>query len=86
VFTNKRKAEGLTNTIKLFLDKTTVPYMTPTNIAVKAANDLITVIDQPTLATPFPQVGAQQLEAIKQLANTGQYTGPITSKGAHERY
>jgi hypothetical protein len=42
--------------------------MSNTDIAIQAANDLIKAIQQPPSPTPFAQVGNQQMEALKQLA------------------
>ena len=68
VFTNKTKAERVTDTIQFFPDKTSVPYMTTNDITIRAANNLIAAIKMLQPSTPLPQVGTTQLEALKQLA------------------
>jgi hypothetical protein len=42
--------------------------MTSTDIAIQAANGLLQTIKDPQPATPFAQVGTQQLKALQQLA------------------
>jgi hypothetical protein len=68
VFTNKTKAERITDTIEFFPEHTSLPFMNSNDIAIKAANELITTLQNPLPATPFAQVGNQQLEALQQLA------------------
>jgi hypothetical protein len=74
VFTNGTQSERVSDTVEFFPQKTTVPYMTATDIAIQAASDLVQVLKNPQPATPFDQVGTIQLEALKQLADIFQHT------------
>ena len=69
LFVNKTKAERITDTVEFFPEKVTMPYPTPTDIAIKAAHDLVSVLKQPTPSTPFAHIGHNQLQAIDQLAD-----------------
>jgi hypothetical protein len=48
VFTDKTKAERITDTVKFFPQHTKVPYMSSTDVAIQAASNLIMAIQQPT--------------------------------------
>jgi hypothetical protein len=73
VFTNGTQAEQVSDTVAFFPQTTTVPCMTATDIALRAANNLVQVLQHPLPATPFAQVGTRQLEALKQLADIFQH-------------
>jgi hypothetical protein len=68
VFTNKTKAERITDTVEFFPQHTTVPSMTTDKIAIQAASDLIAAINQPTANTTMAPIGDKQMEAIRQIA------------------
>jgi hypothetical protein len=48
--------------------------MNATDIAIRAASNLVQLLKNPLPATPFDQVGTRQLEALKQLAEIFQPT------------
>jgi hypothetical protein len=69
VFTNKTKAERITDTVEFFPQHTTVPQMNTDEIAIQAAEDLIAAINQPTARKPNSAIGDKQMEAIRQLSD-----------------
>jgi hypothetical protein len=70
VFTNKTKAARINDTVEFFPSKTTIPYLTPKDVAIQASQDLIRVLPQQKPPTPFAaHIGHNQLEAIKQIAD-----------------
>ena len=78
VFTIKTKAERITDTVEFFPQRTPVPYTTPTDVAIRATNDLIRVLENPTPSTPFAHVGHNQMEAIQLIADIFQKHLPTT--------
>jgi hypothetical protein len=69
VYANSTQVERTSDTIEFFPQKLTMPYMSSTDIAIQAANELIQAIQDPQPATLFAQVGTQQLKALQQLAD-----------------
>ena len=67
MFVNKTKDEQVTNTLKLFPQKVTMPYVTPTDVAIQATAEIIRLLQQPN-AIQVSKVGTNQISAIKQLA------------------
>ena len=76
VFTTKTKSERTTDTVEFFPQKTIVPYQSPTDVAIKATEDLIRVLSQPTPSTPFAHVRHNQTEAIQAIADIFQHHLP----------
>jgi hypothetical protein len=68
VFTNKTRAERISDTVDFFPENTSAPFQTQTDIAVQAATELVKVLHNPLPATPFTTVGTKQIAALKQLA------------------
>jgi hypothetical protein len=69
VFTNKTKAERITDTVKFFPQHTTVPRMSTDEIAIQAAEDLIGAINQPITKTPICPIGDKQMKAIRKISD-----------------
>jgi hypothetical protein len=69
VFTNKTKAERITDTVEFFPQHTTVPHMTTEEIAIQAVEDLIAAISQPITKTPISPIGGKQMKAIRQISD-----------------
>jgi hypothetical protein len=69
VFTNKTKAERITDTVEFFPQYTTVPHMTTDKIAIQAAEDLIAAINQPITKMPISPIGDKQMKAIRQISD-----------------
>ena len=67
VFVNKSKAERVTDTLEFFPQKSPIPYMTPTDVAIQATAEIIRVLQQPD-AIQISKVCTKQIDAIKQLA------------------
>ena len=80
VFTAKTKAECITDTVQFFPQKTSVPYLTNTEIAIQAATDLATALRTPILPHLFPNVGHAQLDAIRQIAELFQQEVATSTK------
>jgi hypothetical protein len=69
VFTNKTKAERITDTVEFFPQHTTVPHMSTDDIAIQAAEDLIAAINQPITKKSICPIGNKQMEAIRQISD-----------------
>ena len=74
VFTNATQAGRTSDTVEFFPQKFKVSFLLAIDIAVRAANELVQVLQRPQPANPFSQVGTQQLEALQQLTNMFQST------------
>ena len=73
VFTTTTKAERITDTVEFFPQRVTVPYPSPTDVAIRATQELIGVLKNPIPSTPFAHVGHNQMEAIQAIADIFQW-------------
>ena len=68
VFVNKTKSERVTHTLELFPPKVTIPYATPTDVAIQVTAEITRLLHHPN-AIQVSKVGTNQIYAIKQLAS-----------------
>ena len=73
VYITKTRAERDSNTVEFLPQHTTIPFQTPTDVVIKATQDILKVLHNPTPTQPYKPVGQEQLEAIEQLQEI--YTG-----------
>jgi hypothetical protein len=68
VYITKTWGNRIVETVDFFLEKITLPFPTPHDLATMAAADLTSALLQPQPAGPFCQVGDTQTLALKRLA------------------
>ncbi len=69
VFANQTKSERNSDTVEFVPQHTSVPYRTPTDVAIQATTDLIQVLRNPKPSTPYAHIGHDQLSAIQTIAD-----------------
>jgi hypothetical protein len=66
---SKTSATRIIDTIEFFHQAFEMPKTSSADAAIFAANDLIHALQNPSPATPFAQLGSDQLNALQQLAD-----------------
>ena len=82
VFTNKTKAERTTDTVEFFPQQTPVPYLSPTDVAIKATRELIQVLKNPIPSTPFAHITHNRHQTIQTIADIFQKHLSHSSQGS----
>jgi hypothetical protein len=74
VYVTKTRAERIAKTVEFFPHQCAMPKTSSADAATRAAQDLIHALDNPSPAAPFATLGADQLHAIRKLAEIFQTT------------
>jgi hypothetical protein len=69
VFINKTKAERDSDTVSFFQSKTTMPALSSTDRAMRAAAELTQALLHPHPSSPLAPIGTEQLQALEQLSS-----------------
>jgi hypothetical protein len=68
VYVNKTASERVSDTVEFFPVQTPMPRTSSADAAVRAAEELIAALKNPSAASPLAPIGTERLQALKQLS------------------